>query len=224
MRARITGFAAIVALITTIIWLILLVLGQIATGSPENFPQVLAHISRPNTLYTLTYLNAALSVLTATALFGGLYVITRPISPQLAAMGLAFVPIYAVLNLVVYLSQLTLVPYLLTLRIDPAQRLVAEVLLEILVQQWPASPMAFFNNLGYAILGIPSVLFGLLLVNRHPRLRVGGILLALNGVACLLGIVGQLAGIGWLRNGSLVGGVLFLAALPFLAFHLLRKT
>jgi hypothetical protein len=67
--------------------------------------------------------------------------------------------------------------------------------------------------LAYALLGIPSIIFGLLMFREKSPLKVAGALLALNGVACILGIVGFLARSAPLSLGTLAGGVLFLLAL-----------
>jgi hypothetical protein len=56
-----------------------------------------------------------------------------------------------------------------------------------------------------------------------PGLRVGGILFALNGVACIVGFIGIAAESTWLRQGSLVGGVLFLLALVPMTWVFVRS-
>jgi hypothetical protein len=82
-----------------------------------------------------------------------------------------------------------------------------------MVQAWPGSAVNVLNNLGYAVLGIPSIIFGLLLRRTGGPLRVAGTALALSGAASILGIVGIAAQITALELGSIVGGVFFLAAL-----------
>lgn len=52
---------------------------------------------------------------------------------------------------------------------------------------------------------------------------VGGLLLALNGVACILGVVGFLAGDAFLSQGVMIGGVLFLLALFLMSWAFLRE-
>jgi hypothetical protein len=138
-------------------------------------------------------------------------------------MGLVFVPVYATLNLFAYLSQVSIVPGLMELRKTPEFTAAADLLLRQLIQQLPGSGVAIFNNVAYAILGIPSILFGWLLYQQHHRLRLAGSLLALNGVACLLGIAGILAGNELLKNGSVLGGILFLFATLSLSRGLLTK-
>jgi hypothetical protein len=122
-------------------------------------------------------------------------------------MGAAFVPIYGLLNLFAYLSQITIVPRMAALQPVP------DLLLAQMVQAWPGSAVNVLNNLGYAVLGVPSIIFGLLLGRETPSLRLAGILLALSGVASIVGIAGIAARSAALALGSIVGGVLFLIAL-----------
>jgi hypothetical protein len=50
------------------------------------------------------------------------------------------------------------------------------------------------NNPAYAILGIPSIIFGMALSRRGRSSRLPGILLALNGGACIIGMAGVVLG------------------------------
>jgi len=203
----------VVALIVTVIWLALLIADTATAGPLDTFEQVLAHVSDLDALFYLTYANAALTVLATTLLFAVLYLTCKTTAPELALLGLVFVPAYAALNLVVYLSQLTVVPALLTAHQQAQHQAAAELLLRQTVQMWPGSGIAFLNGLGYAILGIPSIILGTILLRRRGSLRLAGALLALNGLACLMGLIGMLAGSELLGNGSLVGGALYLLAL-----------
>jgi len=69
-----------------------------------------------------------------------------------------------------------------------------------------------------------TFVFGVLLWRGFPRLKWAGLLLALNGAACLLGVVGILAGNALLANGSLVGGVFFLLSLILFSLPLRRES
>jgi hypothetical protein len=79
------------------------------------------------------------------------------------------------------------------------------------------------NNLAYAILGIPSIVFGMALSRRGSSTRLPGVLLALNGVACIIGIASVVSGSGLLQQGSIIGGALFLLALIPLSLTFLRE-
>ena len=208
-----TGRLALLTLVFTILWLVFLIADMAAAGPLETFEQVSAHAAQLGWLYYATYFNAALVTLSAGAFMSALYAWLKPQAPNWAVIGLVFVPIYGALNLVAYLSQVTLVPALFGLQADPRYADTVDLLLRLTLQAWPTSTMAFFNGLAYAVLGIPSILFGLLLWKHPGALRWGGLLLALNGAACILGVIGFLTGNALLTQGVMMGGVLFLAAL-----------
>jgi hypothetical protein len=72
------------------------------------------------------------------------------------------------------------------------------------------------------VLGIPSIIFGVILLKQDLWNRLAGFLLVLNGVACIIGIVGIALGNSLLSTGSFVGGFLFLFALFALSWTFLR--
>lgn len=214
---RLLGAVAATCLVVTVIWLVLFIYGTATQGAVETMDQALASVAETGALHHLTYVNATLVTVSALMLFAGLAVRCGAAAPLWAAMGAAFVPIYGLLNLFAYLSQITIVPRLVALR--PG----ANVVLAQMVQAWPGSAVNVLNNLGYAVLGVPSIIFGLLMSRETPSMRVAGILLALSGVASIVGLVGIVAQSAALGLGSIVGGVLFLAALVPLSVVWLRR-
>jgi len=184
-----------------------------AAGSLETFEQVLAYVSKADVVFYVTYINAAIVTVTAVMLFVALYLHYKSIAPEWSAIGVAFVPIYGALNLVAYLSQVTVVPRLFQLQAIPESQALSQFLLQQAIQQWPDSMVSIVNNLAYAILGVPSIIFGVLMLKSASVLRTGGILLALSGLACIAGFIGIAVQSTWLSQGSLIGGILFLLAL-----------
>ena len=223
MKTKILGVISSLCLVVTALWLVFLIWSMASVGPVETFEQALAYVAEPDALFTLTYVNATLVTLSATILFAALYVYFKPAAPVWSAMGVVFVPVYSVLNLFVYLSQITIVPRLLAFRGMAGYRATSSLLLGQMVQQWPDSAVAVLNTLAYAILGIPSIVFGTALLKRGTLKRLSGILIALNGVACLVGMVGLVVGNGLLEWGTAIGGVLFLLALVPLSLAFLRE-
>jgi hypothetical protein len=211
------GVIALICLVVTLIWLALFIAGTAAEGAIESPEEALASVSLLGPLHYATYVNAALITVTATMLFAGLALVCWSEDKLWTAMASAFVPIYGLLNLFAYVSQITIVPRLAALRpaVDP--------LLAQLVQAWPGSMVNVLNNLGYAVLGIPSIIFGVLLPRTDGSLRAAGALLAASGVASLLGIIGIASASPVLSFGSIVSGVLFLAALAPMSVVWLRR-
>jgi hypothetical protein len=206
-RHKLLGTISLICLVVTVIWLALFIYGTATQGAIESYEQALASVTDLGLLHTLTYVNAALVTLSAIMLFAGLTVRSWSEAPLWAAIGAAFVPIYGLLNLFAYVSQITIVPQMAAL--EPAP----DLLLAQMVQAWPGSAVNVLNNLGYAVLGIPSIIFGLLLGRLNRSLRLAGVLLAISGTASIVGIVGIAAQSAALGLGSIVGGVLFLVAL-----------
>ena len=216
--SKLAALLSLTCLVLTALWVGLLIADMASAGPLETFEQVAAHASHLHGLFYATYINAALLTLAAIAFFAALYAWLKPAAPGWAVIGLAFVPIYGAFNLAAYLSQVTLVPALVSLRLDPLYTPAADALLRLTLQAWPGSAIAFFNGLAYGILGIPSILYGLLLQRRGGALRWGGLLLVLNGAACILGVIGSLVGSALLSQGVMIGGILFLAAMFPLAW------
>ncbi|MFZ5946073.1 MAG: TetR/AcrR family transcriptional regulator [Bacillota bacterium] len=96
---------------------------------------------------------------------------------------------------------------------DPKYSEVYRVILGQFIQGWSGSAVSVFNQLAYAILGIPSIIFGVLLIKNKKLSTLGGWLLTLNGISCIIGLIGTAANNRVLVIGSVAGGALFLFAL-----------
>ncbi len=217
------GVLSLITLILTGLWLALFIGDIAAMGPIETFEQALAYGGRLDWRYSLNYANAALITVAATAWMAGLYAYCKPILPRWSVIGVAFVPVYCTLNLLSYLSQITVIPQLLALQQTTRYEAVTDILLRMMVHQAPGSAVGFFNSLAYAVLGIPSILFGLALWGRGGAQRVGGALLALNGVACIAGVIGSLVGSPVLAMGAAAGGAIFFLSLFPLSWCFLRE-
>jgi hypothetical protein len=213
MKNRTIGWLSLVSLVVSLAWLVLLIVSMSTAGRLDTFEQVLAYVSRQDALYTLTYANASLIPILVSALFAMLYLYLRRNAPGWAFVGIIFVPVYATFSFIAYVSQLSVVPTLLELSKHPQLQAGATLALRMTIQQWNGSAVWVFNNLAYAVLGIPSLIFGALMYQGNHKLRWAGALLALNGIACILGMFGILAKSAWLSGASVLGGVFFILAL-----------
>ncbi|MFC1532761.1 DUF4386 family protein [Thermodesulfobacteriota bacterium] len=223
MQTKLIGVLSLILLVLTILWLVFLIVGLAAAGPLDTFEQVLAHFNELDAVFYLTYANAALITVSAVMLFAALYLYYKPIEPEWSAIGATFVPIYGAMNLIVYLSQVTVVPRLLQLQAIPEYQALSQFLLRQSIQQWPDSAVSIVNNLAYAVLGVPSIIFGVLMVKSDPALRLGGILLGISGIASIAGFIGIAVQRTWLGQGSTIGGVLFLLALVPISWAFLRR-
>jgi hypothetical protein len=221
-RYHTIGWLTIAVIITTAIWVVLLIIGQATAAPAPSLIDKVTALTPLGALFYVNYANAALITLLNVALFAGLYLLCREERPLWALVGLAFIPMYGLGNLVAYLSQIFVVPYLLTLYQAPETTSIALVLLDLTLQDWPGSAVAALNLGAYALLGIPSLFYGMLLTRKGARLRVGGALLALSGALSIVAFAGVALRSAVLSALSLVSGFIFLLALISIAVALFR--
>jgi hypothetical protein len=222
MKTRTIGVLSIITLVLTSVWVLLLITGIVLRGTVDTFEQAVTYSANPDWTFFATYLNAVLLTLGVTALFAGWYVHLRSKAPASAMFGLVFIPIYSVLNLFSYLSQITLLPRLQAFLRIPEYQAITRLLLAMLAQPWSGSAVYVMNNLAYSVLAIPSILYGLEFAKAKGTWRSAGILLIISGAACIVAMIGIITGIQILAIGSLIGGAFFLAALVPLSVAFLR--
>jgi hypothetical protein len=157
-------------------------------------------------------------------MFAGYYAYCREVDPLWAVIALVFVPIYAVGNLVVYLYQVFVVPGLLDLFHTPETAAVAEVILGLTLHTWIGSITGFVNGLAYAALGIPSIIFGVLLHQKAHARRPGGVLLAASGVLSIIALLGIGMGNSMLMFMSPISGFVFLVGISILGVRFLQSS
>jgi len=212
---------------TTTIWVILLVVDQAARPPIHTLSERIAALEAHWALFTISYLNAALITLFTVMLLAAYLAQLHDLSPLWTAVGAAFVPIYGLANLTVYLSQVFVVPGLLDLYHQPETALLGETLLGLALHDWPGSAAGFVNTLAYAALGAASLITGLLLYHWGGRLRAGGKLRAGGSLMAFSGGL-SLAALAGLRVPalaalSLVSGAVYLLALILLGLELTRR-
>jgi len=206
----------------TLLWLALF-LWDVRRKSPvETFESAITHSSNRDWPFRLGYANAVIITVACTMLFAALYVYLKDIQPVWAVVGLVFVPVYSVLNLFVYLSQITVIPRLFMLRDSVEEKGQIDLLIAQFTHVWPGSVVALLNGLAYAVLGIPSIIFGIIMFSKGTLMATTGTLLLLNGVACIAGLMGWTMRNPVLSMGTVVGGAVFLIALVPMAVAFLR--
>ena len=225
MNTRTLGLLTAILIVVTVIWVGTTIATEATAPATDTLADKIASLDSPGALYYVTYVNAALITVFAVAVFAGLYPVTRSRSPLWAVIAVAFVPIYGFGNLVAYLSQIFVVPHLLELHRSPETMATAQVLLGLSLQTWPTSAIAALNLGSYAVLSIPSIIYGVVLAREEIRgLRIAGWLLGISGVLSVLALIGVALNNAALRAMTLLGGAVFLFALIFMASELLRKS
>jgi len=226
MKARQISIVSIILAILTGIWILCMILLMRRQGTViATFEDAYDFVKDPGGLFYLTYLNVVVLTIFDVVLFGMLYLYFKPAYPVMSLCGVLFVPVYAAYNMFVYISQVSVVQKIISVYEGQVSEEVMQVLLGQFIQLWEHSTIAFINNYAYAILGIPSVLFGIAIYRMKPGLdspgsitipglsRATGLLLILSAFTCLLGIVGIITGNQALSHGSAIGGGLFFLSL-----------
>jgi len=224
MKTKTTGILAASVLILTLIWLSQMIGAAVKYGSFEHFDDALAFARERHWFYySATYANALVLTLFNALLYGSLYGLLKGEHPEWTAAGLVFVPLYAILAFVSYLSQIIMVPVLISQLEDPQLQPVALALLHHWLQIWPQSTIQLFDQFSYFILGIPGLIYGLLMW-RIALLRIPGGLFVVSSSFCLLIGVGIITGIPELVGvPSMIGGIVSIIATGWLAVVLLRN-
>lgn len=213
MKTNKLWVSATICLIFTCLWLVFMILSVASTGSINTFEEAISMAAKPGVLFYLSYINAALVTVTATVFFVSLYQYHKQFYTEWSLVGFVFVPVYCTLNLLVYISQFTIIPRLTVQLHDDQYSQAYEVLLGQLIQSWSGSAISVLNQLAYAVLGIPSIIFGILMLKHKKISRPAGGLLFLNGIFCILGLIGTSINNQLLASGSVIGGALFLFSL-----------
>jgi hypothetical protein len=224
MNTKTTGTLATIVLILTLVWLSQMIGAAIHYGSFERFDDALAFAREQHWFYyKATYANALLLTLGNALLFGSLYGLLKREQPEWAAAGLVFIPLYAILALVSYLSQFALVPALVSQLEDPQLQPMALASLHHWLQIWPQSTIQLFDQFSYFLLGFPVLIYGFLMW-RTARLRIPGGLFMLSGLFCLPIGIGIMAGFPALvGTPSMIGGVASIVATGWLAVAAFRN-
>jgi hypothetical protein len=222
MKARTLGILILVTAAITVLWAVLFIVTEVTMPAAPTLAGRVGAIEGRLGLFILNYANASLLTLAAVAMLAALCAYCRQEDPLWATVALVFVPVYGLANLVVYLSQVFVVPGLLDLYHDPSAAAVAEILLHLVLHTWPGSAAGFANALAYAALGIVSMILGLLLARRAPCLRVGAMLLVVSGILAVVALVGVGIGDAVLAFLSPLGGFVYLVGLVLLGVRFLR--
>jgi hypothetical protein len=203
--------ASFILLIQTIIWVIFTGISMSQVNSSWVDSDFIKWAANPDIFFVGNYINATLLTITAIILFSFLFVFLKTKYEIMAIIGFVFLPIYGILNLLCYSIQITIVP---AIAANSINNLAAINIVSQLIQADSKSLIGFLNGLAYALLGIPSIIYGLLLIKELKK--YSGIILLLNGISCIIGIIGYLLGSSILSKGMMIGGILFLFSLLFM--------
>lgn len=209
--------SALIVFILCVSWIVLGIFSMPPVKAELTNLDYLQWVSRPSLSFTLTYINATLLTIIDVILFYFLYSYLNVFNKTYAQLGLIFIPIYGVLNIVCYSIQITTVPTIAKIAISSGNIDFAIQL----VQAKNDSLIGYLNGLAYTILAIPSILYGYLLIKQ--RNKFSGLFLIASAIFDVFGIIGYLIGNKTLAIGMILGGVAFSVSLIYMVFEF-KKT
>lgn len=221
MKLRLLALLTWLVAATTAVWIVLLIIEQAGRPPSATLAEHIAALEANRSLFIINYVNAALITLFTVMMLAAYLEQLHAYSPLWAAVGAAFVPIYGLANLAVYLAQVFVVPELLDLYHQPETARLGEALMGLALHDWPGSVAGYINALAYAALGVASLVAGLLLYRWSGWPRPGGLLLALSGLLSLVALAGLRVPV--LASLTLVSGAVYLLALILLGLGLARR-
>ena len=191
-------------IVSLLVWVTFMVLVEVSPEYPEIEDLIRSGSPFPWQHYVV-YGNAGLLTLLTAAVFAGMCAIYAEDFPLTCTVASVFIPVYAFGNLLVYLSQVLFLPAFSSSAPDPW--------IYQFVQTSNGSLIQFVNSLSYAVLGIPSVLIGRVLVRDPVGSSVGGTLLIISGILSWIALSGMASGNVILTLMSVVSGGVFLISL-----------
>lgn len=199
---------AILLAVLTVLWVILMAISTSGVNPDWKNIDYIKWVSSPDVIYILNYSNVVLLTITVVFLFAFLHSYLQEKNKALALAGILFVPVYSMLNIICYSIQITVVPEIAR---DALVNNINSDFVVQLIQVKSNSIIGFLNGMAYALLGIPSIIFGKLLFKSGKKFS--GIFLYTNGISCIVGITGYIIGSSFLEFGTILGGILFLFSL-----------
>lgn len=221
--ARSLYYSSLAVIITTSIWILLMALDESVTGT-DSIESKISAIKNSGLLFYINYFNASLITVFTTVFFSICYLVVKNLNSKYAITGIIFLPIYSAGNLVSYLSQILVVPGIIDLFETSKNPGVQKLFLELMIHTFPGSMIEMLNSFSYAVLGIPSILFAVVLFRNYEKTKTGSFLLGISGLLSLLSFIGIAAGIKDAAVLSIIGGAIFLIGMIFLSFRFRKRT
>lgn len=213
-------YLSIILALLTLSWIVLMAISMGDKGPLINdIETALEFVNDPTPVFYLNYINVIILTIINTAFYGFLYLYFKEKSPILSIAGILFIPVYTAYNLFSYTAQISTVQQIQEIYTLPELQATVTVLLSQLVQAYNYSGASFLNNYAYALLGIPSIGFGIAFLGESTISKLTGWFLIANAVACIVGVIGIIMGNQILSMGSAVGGIFFLVFLVFAAVY-----
>ena len=213
MKTKTIAVLSWIAFALSIIWVALMLLSIPGEGDMISLQDFINYLNGAGILFDMNYLNAGMLTFAVSILFAALFAFYKDKDLLCSSIAFVFVPVYAMLNLTVYFSQVAVIPAFVEMHQVSKYAASSELWIAMLSQLWPGSLFGFLNAMAYALLGVSSITFGRLMLKQIIILRWAGIMLIVNGFLCILGFAGTFTGSEILSLGLMAGAVFFMIAL-----------
>lgn len=223
MKTRVVGILSLAVAIITLTWAVTMAISEMTTPPATTLEEKIESLGDLDLLFYLGYSAAVLITILGVAMFTGFFAYCRDKADLWSMIAFAFVPIYGLGNIVAYSSQVFVVPRLLDLYHQPETEMIAQVLLGQAIHNWYGTAIEALNAVSYAILGIPSIIYAVIMYRKAKGLRVGSILLALSGVLSFVAVAGVALQNPALGMMTLVGAAAYMVSLAIIGVFFLRQ-
>lgn len=220
MRSKAIGIIHLLTCGITLLWLIPVIIFPEKMAQLNDVSKVFQHLKENRTFLIYSYLAAASLTLFVVAQLDVLALHLKKRNSLFVSIATRFIPIYGIINLLVYTSQVAIIIFIIENPILSNFHYEMMFFLKVFYHVMENSLMFYFNFLAYAILAIPSLILGIE-VYRYFKEKLsigwaitGGGLLGLNGLFCITSFIGLL-----LQNQELIflnflgGGIYTIAVL-----------
>lgn len=175
-------------------------------------------LSDTTLVYQLNYVLATLMTFFTVAMFSALYLDAKSTLPLESNIGILFVPIYAIANIIVYGSQISIVPEIIK-NLELSNNMILDHWVFQLIQSVHGSIFNIVNSFAYAVLGIPCICFAISLYRKNRMGKIAAILLVLTAVSSVLGFIGANIYSETLIEGMRASSFIFIMAVLFIFLH-----
>ncbi|MCG8569252.1 MAG: DUF4386 family protein [Spirochaetes bacterium] len=222
MDKKALKFSSLLCLITfifLIFWIVLLVLSYSDIDPNWDNIDYIKWVANPDIFFLLSYINATVFTILDVIIFTCLFIYLKNKNYKISALlGFVFIPIYGVFNLIAYSSQVTILPFIAQYYLSLPENSVFEFIVTQFMHTNDKSMIAFLNGWAYTILGIPSIIYGFLIIKINIFGKIAGIILIISGLFSFLGFIGGYINNDILSTGVLLSGMIFTFSILFLFF------
>ncbi len=190
ITAKQLGVLLLIDILAVLVWAVSMVISTVSSGGIDTPDKAIAYVSNQDLSFFFNYFNAVILTVFGVFLFIGLFMYyLHQKKSFLLLVGLFTIPIYGLMNIFAYGSQITIIPALLPYLEIPEYQSTARFVILSLTQIYEGTIVSIINLSAYGVLAIPTSIVALEFVKEGSILkRIGGYFFLICGVFCFLSI------------------------------------